>query len=228
MKLITMLVLMLITTQAKSANITIVVMDAFTLETCSDCKIQLSGRGTKNKTLNLNNDGERYITYKSNLTVEPITNKHNYFGIVKSYKKFYEIYRDTVWIYPNNTFEQEYLKKNRCPIKKFESDDEDKVSFDSLENAESAEFPGDFSSYLDKNLYYPEIALENGDDGRLIAGFIVEKDGSISCPMIIQSISKEIDAEALRVIRMMPNWIPASIDQHPVRLRLKMPILFRY
>lgn len=204
-------------------------MDAFSNEPCPDCTIKINGRGMKNKTLQLNENGERYVKYKSGaLHVEPLTAKKNYFGIAKSYRSSQKIFRDTVWIYPNETFEKEFLKKNNCPVKRLTSDDKDAVPFDSLENAVNAEFDGDYSAYLDKTLYYPEIALENGDDGRLIATFIVDKDGSINCPMIIQSVSREIDAEALRVIRLMPNWIPASLDHQPVRMKIKLPILFGY
>lgn len=81
--------------------------------------------------------------------------------------------------------------------------------------------------YISQNLRYPAKAHQERIQGRVIAGFVVEKDGSISTPTIVRSVSPEVDAEAIRVLSTMPKWTPGTQRGKEVRVRYTVPILFK-
>jgi protein TonB len=64
-------------------------------------------------------------------------------------------------------------------------------------------------------------------EGKVIAHFYVEKDGRITGLKIVQSLSQECDREALRVLRMMPNWQPGVQNGQPCRTKVSIPIVFK-
>lgn len=88
------------------------------------------------------------------------------------------------------------------------------------------DFPGGMNAYiayLSKNIKYPSTTAQ----GRVIVQFVVEKDGAITNPKIMKSVSPELDAEALRVVSTMPNWIPGKQDGKPVAVKYTTPVMFR-
>ena len=92
------------------------------------------------------------------------------------------------------------------------------------------EFPGGVEKlmeYVAMNVRYPKDAEDKCLQGRVIATFIVEKDGSITGAKIVRSIDPALDAEALRVINGMPNWKPGTQKGEPVRVKYTIPISFR-
>ena len=86
---------------------------------------------------------------------------------------------------------------------------------------------GKLFEYLSKNVRYPKEAEDKCLQGRVIATFVVEKDGSITNAKIVKSIDPALDAEALRVINGMPNWIPGKQNGEPVRVKYTVPVTFR-
>lgn len=88
------------------------------------------------------------------------------------------------------------------------------------------EFNGDLYTYLSKNINYPASAREQGISGKVIAAFVVEKDGSISNIEVLRKAGKDFDAEAIRVIKSMPAWKPGKQNGKPVRVRFTLPITF--
>ena len=92
------------------------------------------------------------------------------------------------------------------------------------------QFPGGPSAlfqYLSANVRYPETAHKAGVEGRIIATFVVEKDGTITESKIVKSVSPELDAEALRVLNSMPRWVPGKQDGQAVRVKYTVPVTFR-
>ena len=87
--------------------------------------------------------------------------------------------------------------------------------------------PTELFQFLSKTVKYPEAAEKAGTQGRVIATFIVEKDGSISDARVVKSVSKELDEEALRVINAMPKWTPGMQSGKNVRVKYTIPISFR-
>jgi TonB family protein len=83
-----------------------------------------------------------------------------------------------------------------------------------------------FSSYLGRSIEYPIDARSNNVQGKVILSFIVEKDGKISNIVVAKSVSPSIDAEAVRVIRNSPRWIPGTQFGRPVRVSYGVPISF--
>lgn len=80
--------------------------------------------------------------------------------------------------------------------------------------------------FINKNLKYPAGALQNKQEGRVIVAFCIETDGSLTDVHVIRSLSPELDAEAVRVVKLMPKWNPGSIDGKPSRVRYNIPIKF--
>ena len=85
---------------------------------------------------------------------------------------------------------------------------------------------GKLMEFLAKNLKYPESAEKNKQEGRVIVRFVIEKDGSLTDFAVARSVSPALDAEALRVAKMMPKWIPAKNKGKTVRVRYNIPIKF--
>ena len=100
-------------------------------------------------------------------------------------------------------------------------------AFDVVE--EMPQFPGGPSKlfeFLAQNVNYPTEAEKANIQGRVIATFVVEKDGSISNVKVVKSIDPLLDAEAVRVINAMPNWIPGKQNGKEVRVKYTVPISF--
>ncbi|MBO7115051.1 MAG: M56 family metallopeptidase [Bacteroidaceae bacterium] len=92
------------------------------------------------------------------------------------------------------------------------------------------EFPGGAAALLEflrKNINYPTECRKNRVEGRVLVSFIVEKDGSITNPFITLGADPLLDAEALRVVSLMPNWKPGYQRGEAVRVQYTVPINFR-
>jgi len=81
-------------------------------------------------------------------------------------------------------------------------------------------------TYIYRHINYPTIARENGIEGRVIMGFVIEKDGTVSNVQIIRDIGGGCGKEALRVINSMPKWTPGYQRTEPVRVQFNIPIRF--
>ena len=92
------------------------------------------------------------------------------------------------------------------------------------------QYPGgavEFMKWLTKTLRYPQKARDQKKQGKVVAVFYVEKDGSITGLKVTQSLSPECDREALRVLAMMPNWKPGIQHDQPCRTKVCIPIVFK-
>lgn len=92
-------------------------------------------------------------------------------------------------------------------------------------------FPGGqelLLKYLAVNIKYPASAVKARKQGRVIVTFIVQKDGSVTHAKIAKSIDPELDAEALRVVRAMPKWIPGTQFGKPVNVKYTLPVKFSF
>ena len=85
---------------------------------------------------------------------------------------------------------------------------------------QQAEFPGGQTAlmkWLSNNVRYPESAQQNDIQGRVVVRFVVEKDGSIGAATIVKGVDKDLDREALRVVKKMPRWQPGKNNGVAVR-----------
>lgn len=91
-------------------------------------------------------------------------------------------------------------------------------------------FPGGQQALLDflrQNVNYPEQAKKDSIEGRVVVGFVIDTDGSITDPKIVRSVHPLLDAEALRVVKLMPKWEPGSENGTPVKVKYNLPISFK-
>ena len=92
------------------------------------------------------------------------------------------------------------------------------------------EFPGGTAAlmkWLANNVRYPQMALENGISGRVIVKFVVEKDGSVSGVTLVRGVDKDLDREAIRVVKSMPKWQPGKNNGQAVRCYFNLPVNFK-
>ena len=89
-------------------------------------------------------------------------------------------------------------------------------------------FPGDsLQAFLAHNVQYPHQAKKDSVEGRVVIMMIVHRDGSHGEPDVVRSSGNdELDAEAVRVVRLMPKWIPGKIGDADVDAYAKVPVVF--
>jgi len=95
---------------------------------------------------------------------------------------------------------------------------------------ELPEFPGgavELMKWLTKNLKYPTSAQQRKVQGKVVAQFIVNIDGSISNIELLTHVDPSLDREALRVVRLMPKWKAGKQDAKPCRTQVCIPIVFK-
>lgn len=92
------------------------------------------------------------------------------------------------------------------------------------------QFPGgavEMMKWLTRNLKYPENARIRKKQGRVVAQFNINPDGSVSDIKIIKSVDMQLDSETLRVLKMMPAWKPGIQNGKPCKTRVVVPVWFR-
>lgn len=89
----------------------------------------------------------------------------------------------------------------------------------------------DIAPFMDKwvyqNLKYPEDAVRDGVQGRVMVDFVIEKDGKVTDVRVVRSVDPELDAEAVRVISASPKWKPGRMGGEKVRTSVTVPVEFR-
>ena len=92
------------------------------------------------------------------------------------------------------------------------------------------EYPGgmkEMLKFLQENMKYPENAMKNNVQGRVIVQFVVEKDGTPTEFKVLRSVDPDLDAEALRVMKAMPKWKPGMQKGQVVRVKFTVPVSFK-
>ena len=92
------------------------------------------------------------------------------------------------------------------------------------------EYPGGMPAmieFLQTNIKYPEDAVKQKVEGRVMVQFVVETDGSISDVHVAKQVFPSLDAEAIRVVQVMPKWVPGRENGKVVRVKYNLPIVFR-
>ena len=120
---------------------------------------------------------------------------------------------------------EQVVVKEPVPVKEEKKEEEIFVAVE-----QPAEFPGGQAAlmkWLSQNIRYPEAAQQNDIQGRVIVKFVVEKDGSIGQASIVKGVDKDLDREALRVVKKMPKWQPGKNNGVAVRSYFNLPVTFR-
>ena len=84
-----------------------------------------------------------------------------------------------------------------------------------------------FSKWVNSRLVYPEIAKENGVQGRVFLQFTVEKDGSVTKVKVLRGVDPSLDKEAVRVVSMSPKWKPGKQRDRAVPVTYNFPVIFQ-
>ena len=88
--------------------------------------------------------------------------------------------------------------------------------------------PADFlEKWVYQYLKYPESALQNGVQGRVMVEFVIEKDGKVSNVRVVKGVSDALDAEAVKVVSASPKWKPGKLNGNKVRVAMTIPVEFK-
>lgn len=85
----------------------------------------------------------------------------------------------------------------------------------------------EFSKWVNERLVYPEIAKENGVQGRVMLQFTVEADGKVSNVKVLRGVDSSLDKEAVRVVSMSPKWKPGKQRDRAVKVTYTFPVIFQ-
>ena len=85
----------------------------------------------------------------------------------------------------------------------------------------------EFSKWVNSKLVYPEIAKENGVQGRVTLSFTVEKDGSVTNVCVLRGVDPSLDEEAVRVVKSSPKWKPGKQRDRAVKVTYTFPVIFQ-
>ena len=83
-----------------------------------------------------------------------------------------------------------------------------------------------FSRWISQNVVYPELARENGVQGRVTVQFTVMKDGSVGGVKLLRGVDPSLDKEALRVVASSPRWEPGRQRDRAVNVTYQFPVIF--
>ena len=84
-----------------------------------------------------------------------------------------------------------------------------------------------FSAWVNKNLNSPEIAKENGVQGRVMLQFTVNTDGSVTDVKVLRGVDSSLDREAVRIVSMSPKWTPGKQRDRAVKVVYNFPVVFQ-
>lgn len=84
-----------------------------------------------------------------------------------------------------------------------------------------------FSKWVSQRLVYPEIAKENGVQGRVTLQFTIDKDGTLSKVKVVRGVDPSLDKEAVRVVSMSPKWEPGRQRDRAVPVTYTFPVIFK-
>jgi len=107
--------------------------------------------------------------------------------------------------------------------------EEETIPFQLVE--EKPKFQGgdanDFSKWVNQRLVYPEVAKENGVQGRVMLQFTVGTDGSVSGVKVLRGVDPSLDNEAVRVVSQSPKWTPGKQRDRKVKVTYTFPVIFQ-
>ncbi|MBO4263463.1 MAG: energy transducer TonB [Bacteroidales bacterium] len=107
--------------------------------------------------------------------------------------------------------------------------EEETIPFQLVE--EKPKFQGgdanDFSKWVNQRLVYPEVAKENGVQGRVMLQFTVNTDGTVSGVKVLRGVDPSLDKEAVRVVSQSPKWTPGKQRDRKVKVTYTFPVIFQ-
>lgn len=120
------------------------------------------------------------------------------------------------------------VKQWRTAVIKPTADSDNSKIFGAAEEMPS--FPGGekaLMQYIKDNTYYPEEMCEGAAQGRVMVGFVINEDGSISDVKVLRSLTPELDEVAVKIVKGMPKWNPGKQNGKAVKTKYTVPVSFR-
>ncbi|MBR1882198.1 MAG: energy transducer TonB [Muribaculaceae bacterium] len=121
------------------------------------------------------------------------------------------------------TLRDEVVVEKKEPVK-----EEKEVVFTSVE--QMPQFPGGETAlmkYLQSHMQYPQMAAENNIQGNVVIQFVVKKDGAVGEVKVARSVNKDLDREAVRVVKSLPKFTPGRQNGQPVAVWYTLPVRFK-
>ena len=81
--------------------------------------------------------------------------------------------------------------------------------------------------FINENIQYTEEMAQTCAQGRVVVRFVIEKDGTVTNPKVVKSVDPVFDKEALRIVSIMPKWMPAKMNGKAIRTTYTVPVNFR-
>lgn len=81
--------------------------------------------------------------------------------------------------------------------------------------------------YLSSHIQYPTMAAENNVQGKVVVQFVVTKTGKVGEVKVVRSVDKDLDREAVRVCKSLPNFVPGRQNGQPVSVWYTLPVTFK-
>ena len=110
-----------------------------------------------------------------------------------------------------------------------EEEEEEEIPFTVVED--KPKFQGgdanDFTKWVYSHIEYPEVAKENGVQGRVTLQFTIDTDGQVKNVQVLRGVDASLDKEALRVVSSSPKWTPGKQRNKPVKVKYTFPIIFQ-
>ena len=126
--------------------------------------------------------------------------------------------------------------ENEVEVEDTESDEDVEIEIEEEDDDEffmvvenMPEFPGGdlgLMKYIQKNVKYPAIAKEYDITGKVYVSFIVDKSGKVTNVKVVRGVDKNLDAEAVRVVKSLPKYKPGKQRGKSVRVMFTIPINF--
>ncbi|MGV3630142.1 MAG: TonB family protein [Bacteroidota bacterium] len=221
----------------KEVEVNLHFIDGYTNRGAVNCTVELYD--DKDKLLaTYTTDSEGSVTFKikKNQSIHCLLNQPDKFYehrvLVYGSPKSDVIHKKNILLYPNEIYEAQILTQEDLLYGLVK--DESELKQDSinlvLPKGIDAAYPGDNTvmvRFIVQNLVYPQISIENGDSGKVLIRFVVEKNGKISHVKILKSVTREIDLEAKRIVRAMPDWSPGEVEGEKKRTRMNLPLNFQ-
>lgn len=121
------------------------------------------------------------------------------------------------------TLKDEIVVEKKTPV-----EEKKEEIFKSVEQMPT--FPGGDAAlmkYLSSHINYPAMAQENGVQGRVVVQFVVTKTGKVGEVKVVRSVDKDLDREAVRVCKSLPNFVPGRQNGQPVNVWYTLPVTFK-
>lgn len=175
---------------------------------------------SRGKSVVVNSKSTVMVVKKENIAQKFITNSHSPIRILDQCKDYSELTTEL------NSPGYHYILINEEYLEIY---NEDNDSIGSLPKYPKG--TNKLLKFLDKNLVYPEACQNSGESGKMIVEFEIDTDGYVikrSVTVYPSSKHPEFKEEILRVVYMMPKWIPAkNCDGKPICVKYKIPVTFK-